>query len=90
MLTNAYGPSDGKVLDPEAMAFTQRVMPLWGDIYSIPFDLIRELSVPVINVGPWGKDFHKNTERVYLPDLCQRTPALIEEAIRFVFSQALH
>ncbi|MDR3670680.1 MAG: M20/M25/M40 family metallo-hydrolase, partial [Holophaga sp.] len=77
-------------LDPEAMAFTQRVMPLWGDIYSIPFDLIRELSVPVINVGPWGKDFHKNTERVYIPDLCQRTPALIEEAIRFVFSQAPH
>jgi len=74
-------------LDPEAMAFTRSIMPLWGDIYSIPFELIRELSVPVINIGPWGKDFHKNTERVYLPDLCQRTPALIEEAIRFVFAQ---
>jgi arginine utilization protein RocB len=64
------------------MAATRALMPLWGENYSIPFAEIRELSVPVMNIGPWGKDFHKNTERVYLPDLCRRTPALVQEAIR--------
>ena len=28
-----------------------------------------------INIGPWGKDFHKLTERVYKEDLYERTPA---------------
>lgn len=68
--------------EPSVMDATRAVMPLWGESYSIPFEQIRELSVPVINVGPWGKDFHKKTERVYLPDLLQHTPALVQEAIR--------
>lgn len=74
--------------DKATMAFTKGVMPLWGEIYSIPFEAIQELSIPVINIGPWGKDFHKNTERVYVPDLCERTPALILAALRYVFGQA--
>ena len=73
--------------DKQTMAFTKGIMPLWGEIYSIPFEVIQEMSVPVINIGPWGKDFHKNTERVFVPDLCERTPALIEAAIRFVFTR---
>ena len=68
--------------DAAVMAATRAVMPLWGESYSIPFEEIQELSLPVINIGPWGKDFHKYTERVYLPDLCRCTPALIQEAIR--------
>ncbi len=75
--------------DKATMEFTKGVMPLWGEIYSIPFETIQELSVPVINIGPWGKDFHKNTERVYVPDLCERTPALIQRALRHVFGLAL-
>ena len=79
----SYAIQDG---DDAAMAFTRASMPLWGPIYSIPFEAIRELSLPVLNIGPWGKDFHKNTERVYLPDLCERTPALVQEAIRIALA----
>jgi len=79
----SYAIQDG---DEAAMAFTRASMPLWGESYSIPFEAIRELSLPVINIGPWGKDFHKNTERVYLPDLCERTPALVQEAIRIALA----
>ena len=68
--------------DASVLEATRAAMPLWGEIYSIPFEEIQALSLPVINIGPWGKDFHKMTERVHLPDLCQRTPALIREAIR--------
>ena len=68
--------------DASVMAATRAAMPLWGENYSIPFEEIQALSLPVINIGPWGKDFHKVTERVYLPDLYQRTPALVQEAIR--------
>ena len=49
--------------------------------------LIKELekiSMPCINIGPWGKDFHKLTERVYKPDLYERTPAILDHAIRML------
>ena len=32
--------------------------------YDIPFEEIKEISMAGINIGPWGKDFHKMTERV--------------------------
>lgn len=34
-----------------------------------------------INIGPWGKDFHKLTERVFMPDLYDRTPHILDHAI---------
>ena len=45
------------------------------------------LSVPVINIGPWGKDLHKFTERVYELDLCERTPTLLESAIDYLLGE---
>ena len=57
-------------------------MPLWkNELYSIPFDEMKDLSIPVINIGPWGKDLHKLTERVFVPDLNITTPKLIKELI---------
>ena len=62
-------------------------MPLWRQTYDIPFAGMAALSVPVINIGPWGKDLHKFTERVYKLDLCERTPALLETAIDYLFEE---
>jgi len=52
-------------------------MPLYGDMYSIPLREIEENSMPCLNVGPWGKDFHKLTERVLKEDLYERTPKIL-------------
>jgi arginine utilization protein RocB len=59
-------------------------MPLWEKIYDIPFAEMQALSIPVINIGPWGKDLHKFTERVYKTDLYERTPALVECAVNYM------
>jgi arginine utilization protein RocB len=37
-----------------------------------------------MNIGPWGKDFHKMTERVNKEDLYIRTPMIIKEAISLI------
>jgi arginine utilization protein RocB len=58
------------------------LMPLYGGRYTIPFGDMAEIAMPVINIGPWGKDFHKLTERVLMGDVCRNTPALIIEALR--------
>jgi len=56
-------------------------MPLFGSFYTLPLDKIEKLSMPSLNIGPWGKDFHKLTERVYKEDLFYRTPILLDYAI---------
>ena len=61
-------------------------MPLWQQTYDVPFAEMEALSLPIINIGPWGKDHHKFTERVYKPDLYERTPALLECAIDFLLN----
>lgn len=53
----------------------------WGTGYDIPFDHINTISMDCINIGPWGKDFHKASERVFKQDLFHRTPLLIHHMI---------
>lgn len=68
--------------DPEEIeSAISRCMPMFGDFYTLPFADIRAISMPCINIGPWGKDLHKLTERVYLPDLLEQTPRLIDKAV---------
>ncbi len=39
-------------------------MPLWDRGYSIPLQELEEFDVPVLNVGPVGRDAHQWTERL--------------------------
>lgn len=57
-------------------------MLMWNDVYYIPLEIIKEISMPVINVGPWGRDLHKYTERVWREDLFYKTPQLIDIFVR--------
>ena len=57
------------------------VIPYCDAYYDIPFAELEQISMPCINIGPWGKDFHKLTERVYAPDLYDRTPKILHYAI---------
>ncbi len=68
--------------DSENIDYIEENMLMWKDIYYIPLETIKELSVPVLNIGPWGKDFHKYTERVYMEDLFHRTPILVDRVIK--------
>lgn len=71
--------------DAEAVRATlDRSMPLFGLGYDLPLEEIALLSMPGVNIGPWGKDFHKLTERVYLEDLTERTPMILRHAISYI------
>lgn len=59
-------------------------MPLFGAYYDIPFEQIKAVSMAGINIGPWGKDFHKLTERVYKEDLYERTPCILDYAVKLL------
>ncbi len=55
--------------------------PGWDCLYKIPFDDLSTLKMPVVNIGPWGKDLHKVTERVLTNDVYERTPRILSELI---------
>jgi len=61
-------------------------MPLWEKVYYIPFENMKNISMPAINIGPWGKDLHKITERVYSKDLFERTPDIIQHVIEYILT----
>lgn len=59
--------------------------PLWGDIYQIDFRAVEEINIPGILFGPWGKDYHQISERVYRHDVETRIPTLKKGLIEYVF-----
>lgn len=38
---------------------------------------ISSLNIPAVNIGPWGRDYHRQTERVYMPYSFEVLPELI-------------
>ncbi|NBI63369.1 M20/M25/M40 family metallo-hydrolase [Clostridiales bacterium] len=62
-------------------------MPLLGTCYQIPLEEIQRISMPCMNIGPWGKDLHKLTERVSKEDLYEQTPRIINKAISVVLKE---
>ncbi|MFD4817674.1 M20/M25/M40 family metallo-hydrolase [Peribacillus butanolivorans] len=51
--------------------------PEWESIYPLPIKDIRNLNIPSINIGVYGKDAHKWTERVYKPYTFGVLPGLL-------------
>jgi len=61
-------------------------MPLLETMYDIPFETMKRLSIPSINIGPCGKDLHKFTERVLEKDVISQTPKIIEGVIKYILN----
>jgi arginine utilization protein RocB len=53
--------------------------PAMDQLFPIPLERMKELSIPSINVGVYGKSAHKWTERVYKPYSFSYLPALIRK-----------
>lgn len=63
----------------------EKNMPAWGRKYQYDVESIRMLNVPVINIGPFGKDAHKQWERVELSYSMQMVPNLTHQVIQHLF-----
>jgi arginine utilization protein RocB len=89
-LTRAHGLTHRRVYpyiaDLSYFAFSEKSVagweanaPLWFDAAELA-DL-QAAATPVCNLGPWGAGAHNETERVYLPYLCDKLPRIISEAL---------
>lgn len=62
-------------------------MPKWGQGYSLPLKEIRNLNIPVFNLGPLGRDAHKWTERLNVTYSLEFLPAMLEWFVEKVFAK---
>lgn len=61
--------------------------PVYGDLYNIPFQTMQELNAPVLNIGPFGKDPHKRTERLHMKNAFEEVPEIIASLILHMAEQ---
>ncbi|NLX61658.1 MAG: peptidase M20, partial [Tissierellia bacterium] len=50
--------------------------------YFYPLEDILEINVPVVNIGTFGKDGHKMTERVHMKYTFENVPNITYNTIR--------
>lgn len=63
----------------------QNNTPVWGDVYTIPFEGMQKLQAPVMNIGHFGLDSHKISERLHKKSGFVYTPYVLEEVIKSFF-----
>jgi len=63
-------------------------MPLWGSAYRFPLDDLKRLGVPIANLGPIGRDDHKNSERLHLPFYLRTLPPLFSRFVELLAEEA--
>ncbi|MCF6464310.1 M20/M25/M40 family metallo-hydrolase [Clostridium sp. Cult2] len=56
-------------------------MPGFGTKYSLPIEEMQKLNLPVVNIGPFGKDAHKFTERLEKDYSFNVAPKLVYQTI---------
>lgn len=54
--------------------------------YTHPVDKIRQIDVPVVNIGTFGRDGHMLTERVDMRQTFQNVPNITYEAVKRLLS----
>jgi arginine utilization protein RocB len=58
--------------------------PLFNKGYSLPVTDIKALNIPVINIGPFGRDPHQRTERLETIYSFEKLPEVLVQSIRLL------
>lgn len=74
--------------DADSITMLQACFPGYEKLYPVPLKTAKELNIPAVNYGVWGKDCHKWTERIYMPYSFGKLPKFILKTIQYYFSEA--
>jgi len=66
----------------ESNDYIENNMMMWDNGYHIPFEKIRRVSMPLLNIGPLGRGTHQYTERVFKKDLFYTIPDYTDFVIK--------
>lgn len=71
----------------EVVAVIKENCPTWGSAYYLPLDAVSAINAPAVNLGAFGRDIHKFTERLHIPFAKETLPKLIERLIADLLGQ---
>lgn len=63
-------------------------LPGWGTTYSLPLSAMKELQIPVLNLGVQGRDAHQYTERIGLTYSFNVLPRLLHRLVLSLLKEA--
>ncbi len=75
----------GARLDPDALTELASNTPGWVQRWNITPESVAGLGVPVLNIGPSGRDYHQRCERVHMPLSFEVAPKLIWHIVQHIF-----
>jgi arginine utilization protein RocB len=67
--------------EENAIGSLKNNMPGFGTKYNLPIEEMQKLNLPVVNIGPFGKDAHKFTERLEKDYSFNVAPKLVYQTI---------
>lgn len=67
----------GSAMPSENFSVMSNNTPAWGTRVKFDYSLARTLDLPVINIGPWGRDYDQRTERVNMLYSFELVPELV-------------
>ncbi|MCE4955695.1 M20/M25/M40 family metallo-hydrolase [Macrococcoides caseolyticum] len=70
--------------DSDAQIYAENT-PGFGRHYDIPFDAMKQLKAPVINIGAFGKDAHQLTERIDIKSVTEEVPYILNKIFHKFF-----
>lgn len=76
-LSFVSAPQDQEVLNTLTLN-----MPAFGSKYRLPIKEMQKLNLPVVNIGPFGKDAHQYTERIEKKYSFQVAPKFVYETVK--------
>jgi arginine utilization protein RocB len=80
------GISDKSFLGSREAAANLAVMaantPVWAARIAFDYSAIAALDLPVVNIGPWGRDYHQRLERVQMPYSFGVLPELVWRVVQ--------
>lgn len=68
--------------DEEGLSAVSKNNPGWGTKHFVEYSDIRDINVPVINIGPYGLDAHKKLERMEMTYSLEVVPNLTNLVIK--------
>lgn len=63
-------------------------MPLFGRGFKMPENITEMLTMPILNIGPLGRDPHQWTERVEINYSFEILPDLLAKTLKYMFAQS--
>ncbi|MCA0982838.1 M20/M25/M40 family metallo-hydrolase [Halobacillus yeomjeoni] len=75
----------GPVPNKSPMEDLLKQMPLQGNGYELPTEAMESVTMPIINIGPVGRDPHQWTERLELTYSFEKLPEIMTKTIQYFF-----